>query len=212
MKRRNFVRALIAPAILLPLARAGEPNTEDGALYLISDRPEKYIPLLLTELRHCGLGSGKRPNLRSTFMQESRPPSFTAALNGKVIDLRRSEIASLWRAMQSESPSRRLTILEFAPTAPSSARRGAEVLVKTDGCIIDRLPLSRGAGRVYPVRGGRISVRVENGAARIEDSTCPQKICAFSPPISTAGERIICAPHRFILEIPGRGDWDTTTG
>ncbi len=211
MNRRNFVKILIAPAFILPLTGAGERSAGEGSLYVISDHPERYVPLLLDELRRLGLSKTKEPSLRSARIQESQLPSFTATLNDRVIDFRRPELASLWRRMQSESPSDRLTVIDLGRPR-SFGRQGTEAIIKVDGQIIDRLPLSGSGTRDYPARGGQISVRVAQGAARVVSSNCARKICLSSPPVSAAGERIICAPHRFIMEIPGRGAWDTTTG
>lgn len=211
MNRRNFVKTLIAPAFILPLTGAGERSAGEGSLYVISDHPERYVPLLLDELRRLGLSKTKEPSLRSARIQESQLPSFTATLNDRVIDFRRPELASLWRRMQQEDPSSRLTIVDLGRPR-GLAKHGAEVMVKVDGKIIDGVPLGGGASRIYHLPGGLITVRIAEGAARVVSSSCAQKICLSSPPISSAGERIICAPHRFIMEIPGRKAWDTTTG
>jgi hypothetical protein len=211
MNRRDFVKTLVAPAFIIPLAQAGERGAEEEAIYLISDHPERYVPLLLAELRRLDLIETKTIHLRSTRMEASETPSFTVLLNGRVIDLRRSEMASLWRRMQSESSSDRLTVIDLG-RPQSFGRQGTEAIIKVDGRIIDKLPLSGSGTRHYPARGGQISVRVAQGAARVVSSSCARKICLSSPPVSAAGERIICAPHRFILEIPGRRAWDTTTG
>jgi len=211
MNRRDFVKAVIAPAFIIPLTRARERGPEEKSLYLISGHPEKYVPFLLNELRRLDLIEAKNFRLRSDRMETSETPSFTVLLNGRVIDLRRSQLASLWRRMQTESPSNRLTVIDFG-RPQSSGRQGKEAIIKVDGQIIDRLPLNGSGTRHYPARGGQISVRVAQGAARVVSSSCARKICFSSPPVSSAGERIICAPHRFIMEIPGRGTWDTTTG
>lgn len=211
MNRRDFVRTLVAPAFIWPLTRSGGQGQGQGTLFVISDHPERYVPHLIEELRRQGIAGRNKPSVRSAGIQEFQPPSFTATLNGRVIDLRRPGLASLWQDMQRENASRRLTVVEWGgPGRPD--KQGAEAVVRIDGFIIDRLPLRSNIRRVYPVRGGCITVRTGQGAVRVEDSPCRQKICASSPPISAAGERIICAPARFIIEIPGRGAWDTTTG
>jgi hypothetical protein len=211
MNRRDFVKTLVAPAFIIPLARPGERGAGEKSLYLISGQPEKYVPLLLAELRRLGLIETKPIRLRSARMEAPEMPSFTVLLDGRVIDLRRSELASLWRRMQSESPSDRLTVVDLC-RPQSSIRQGTEAVIKVDGQIIDRIPLSDSGTRNYPARGGQVSVRISQSAARVVSSTCARKICLSSPPVCAAGERIICAPNRFIMEIPGRGDWDTTIG
>ncbi|MBP1766647.1 MAG: NusG domain [Candidatus Aminicenantes bacterium] len=211
MNRRDFVRTLVAPALIWPWTGPGEQGRGEGSLFLLTENPERYIPRLLAELQRMGIVGSRKLSARSAEVQEYKRPSFTAALNGRVIDLRSPGLARLWQAMQREKPSRRLTVIDLAGPGGRGGR-GNEVIIKIEGRTIDRLPLGADAGRVYAVRGGRIAVRTSRGAARVEESTCRHGICASSPPISGAGDRIICAPSRFIMEIPGRGAWDTTTG
>jgi hypothetical protein len=162
-------------------------------------------------MRPLGFGKTKAPRFRTATLRQSRLPSFTATLNGRVIDVRRPALTSLWQRMQCEDPSRRLTIVVWGGTK-ISAGQGAEIVVKVEGNVVDKLPLRHNATRAYAVKGGRIAIEVADGAARVMSSGCAQKICLSSAPISTVGERIICAPHRFIMEIPGLGVWDSTTG
>ncbi|MGD8534841.1 MAG: NusG domain II-containing protein, partial [Candidatus Aminicenantes bacterium] len=44
------------------------------------------------------------------------------------------------------------------------------------------------------------------------EASCHQKICLSHPPVSQAGERVICAPNNFLLEIQGTGLVDTVIG
>jgi hypothetical protein len=55
-------------------------------------------------------------------------------------------------------------------------------------------------------------VRVESGSARVVESPCLHQICRNTPPISLSGERVICAPHHFLLEIQGPSGLDTVIG
>jgi hypothetical protein len=211
MNRRDFIRTLALPAFIWPWIRSEDQGREGGSLIILSDHPERYLARILDELRRLGIIESEKLSVRSAEIRELQPPSFTAGWNGRVIDLRRPNLASLWQSMQRENPSRRLTIVDLAGRDRRGGRR-TEVVIKIGGREVDRLPLGAADGRVYPVAGGRISVRTGRGMARVEESTCRHKICVSSPPISGAGERIICAPGRFIMEIPGRGAWDTTTG
>jgi len=211
MNRRDFVRTLITPILILPWTRSAGSSQGEGSLHLLSDHPEDYLPMLIAELRRLGIKVKRDPIVRSVGVGEPQPPSFTAAWNGRVIDLRRSGLTALWRRMREDGLSRRLTVVDLGEPNRSGGP-AEEAMVKVDGRVVDRLPLKSSACRAYPVRDGHVTVRTGLGFARVTDSSCRQKICASSPPVSRAGERIVCAPGRFILEIPGRGYWDTTTG
>ena len=56
----------------------------------------------------------------------------------------------------------------------------------------------------YPVEGYNgfsLTVIVEDGQVRVEDSTCPDLICQNHAPISNAGEQIVCLPARVVVSV-----------
>jgi len=111
----------------------------------------------------------------------------------------------------SGQPSSLLTTVLFN-NQKTLAPPGKKALVYSEGRVIDELSLSKDAVNTYTNPKGLITVRVEKGKAWIPRASCPHKICCFSPPVSSAGERIICAPSRFLLDIEGPFFIDTSIG
>ena len=89
---------------------------------------------------------------------------------------------------------------------------GEFVSVYQDGRKIAMISLGENVTKSFRARGGRITLRVKNGKAWVSESPCRHKICLHSPPVSIAGERIICAPNHFLLEIKGSPYIDTSIG
>ena len=58
----------------------------------------------------------------------------------------------------------------------------------------------------YPLEGYggfSLTVIVEKGQVRVEESTCPDLICQNHAPISRAGEQIVCLPARLVVSVTG---------
>lgn len=58
----------------------------------------------------------------------------------------------------------------------------------------------------YPLEGYggfSLTVMVEKGQVRVEESTCPDLICQNHVPISRAGEQIVCLPARIVVSVTG---------
>lgn len=91
---------------------------------------------------------------------------------------------------------------------------GNSVRVSVDGERVMELSLLQ-EGR-YPVEGyGGFSLTVvlEAGQVRVEDSTCPDLICQNHAPISRAGEQIVCLPARVVVSVAGEeAEMDAVVG
>lgn len=82
--------------------------------------------------------------------------------------------------------------------------QGGAVTVTVDGAEIGRYSLLRETR--LPVDGyGEFSLTlvVEQGQARVEDSACPDLICQEHTPISRTGEQIVCLPGRVVITVTG---------
>ena len=111
----------------------------------------------------------------------------------------------------SKPESSCLTIASLnGPRQPSAHGRTAAIY--TDGKKRAVLALGKEQSKRYASACGEVVVGIEGGRAVVLASTCRHKICQSSPPASQAGERIICAPNRFLLEIEGPKLVDTVTG
>jgi hypothetical protein len=155
-----------------------------------------------------------RAHLRLSFgpLRSPSRPSFTFVREGRIWDVRSRKLRNLWNAMgQSSQTSASLTIAGFRPE-PRLGTPGRFAAAYRDGRLRERFPLDRAGDVSFPTRGGVLVVRVERGAARIVHSPCRHQICRYTPPISKAGERVVCAPSHFLLEIQGPAGLDTVIG
>ena len=245
MDRRRFLHTFLTAPALTPLLLAAKQPHHSGELFLISEEPEDYLPVLLAEsagflpaagktfafisphprqqpLRHRLERRGwvpaavpSRAHLTLSFSPLRSParPSFTFVREGRIWDVRSRKLRALWDAMgQRSRPSVSLTIAGFRPE-PHHGTPGRFAAVYQDGRLRERLPLDRAETASFPTRrGGALVVRVEKGAARVVESPCRHQICLCTPPISMAGERVICAPHHLLLEIQGPSGLDTVIG
>jgi hypothetical protein len=137
-----------------------------------------------------------------TLHQPARP-SFTLVKEGKIWDVRSWNLRSLWQEMaQNQTPSLSLTVASLTRPGPGSDA-GEFVAVYMNGHKKEALPLNKNLQRSYETHSGRIAVQITNGSAHVLNSSCRHKICLYSPPVSLSGERIICAPNFFLLEVRG---------
>lgn len=85
---------------------------------------------------------------------------------------------------------------------PKAAGNTATVTV--DGETVLELSLLQEERRSLEGYGGfSLTVIVENGQVRVEESTCPDLICQKHAPIFRAGEQIVCLPARVVVGITG---------
>ena len=187
-----------------------------GNTYLIHDPKAQEGPLH-NALRASGLIPA-RPGEKAHMTVSSSPlasparPSFTLARGGKVWDLRSSTLLNLWSEMNRlGSRSNRMTVLSFHPR-PSERMSGKTVSFYRDGKKIKTVSLRQDFFHSFQGGKGEISVRVKDGQVWVPQSSCRFKICTHCAPVSYAGERIICAPNHFLLEVDGPSPVDAIIG
>jgi hypothetical protein len=243
MDRRHFLKTVFYAPLLSPFLARFRTTDSSSRLYLITDSPPLYLPLLLRELRTAGLISGHRfsflhpspfdKELLHSLVQtgwESVPtcsqpafslsfdrldhqadPSFALVKDGKIRDIRSSHLASLWMRMKrNQSPSSLLTVVSFDDKPSRLA--GRSVSVYQDGHKIDMLDLDKNILKSFSTAKGSIIIKIKDSKARIIESSCREKICCFSPSIYLAGDRIICAPNHFLLDVERTASVDTSIG
>ena len=98
----------------------------------------------------------------------------------------------------------------------------ASCLGKTEGdvCVLRTpdgervLDLSSNPVLVITSNGIDLRIVVENGEARVEYSSCPDKLCVRSGNISKAGQTAVCVPAKLslIIETEDGGDADFIIG
>lgn len=140
-------------------------------------------------------------SFRTLFQPAS--PSFTLVKDGTIWDVRSWNLRSLWQEMaQNHAPSSFLTVASL--TRQDSGRSAGEIVtVFMNGHKRETFPLKKNLRRSYATHLGHITVQIANGNARVTESSCRHKICLYSPSVSLSGERIICAPNHFLLEVQG---------
>lgn len=93
-----------------------------------------------------------------------------------------------------------------------TARTGGQLVVTTpEGEQI--YPLSRNESFEIVSRGITLSIVIEDGAAYVKDSTCPDGVCRSTRAVSKRGETVLCAPAGVTLTVRGGdGDVDFVAG
>jgi hypothetical protein len=126
--------------------------------------------------------------------------------------VRSAALSDKWESMRKGALlSSCLTIASFGPPKTSRAP-GSTINVVHNGKKIEGLNLKDHTSRAFSVEGGSISIRIDGGRAWIERAPCDHKICASTSPVSFPGERILCAPCRFFIEVTGNRVFDTLIG
>jgi len=145
-------------------------------------------------------------------LQNNVLPSFTLVKSGKIWDIRLRKLYTLWEELnKNHNPVSSMTITS-SKNSYRTLSEGKAVSIYTDGVKTERLPLKKDFTRTFQTKNGHITVQVENGSASILESSCKHKICLSTPPITRAGERIICVPNHFLLEIEAENSIDTVIG
>jgi len=146
-----------------------------------------------------------------SFLQQNARPSFSLVQGGKIQDIRTDSLLRLWRKMNQLPPSLGLTTATFKQQ-PQSTSPAEAVSVYQNGQAVAKLSLQTDTERSFPASLGQINVRINHGSAIVSESSCRFQICRHTAPITLPGERIICAPNHFLLEIDGPGRVDTIIG
>ncbi len=81
---------------------------------------------------------------------------------------------------------------------------GAQVVLARGGEELGRYALDKPCRvEVAGANGFSLTLVVEDGAAHVEESTCPDLICQRHAPISKAGESIVCLPGQVSVSVEG---------
>ena len=84
---------------------------------------------------------------------------------------------------------------------------GAYVIIRVDGEETARYSLEDNGE--YALNGGTNILKIENGAARIIEAECPDKLCINFGTIDEGGETITCLPNKLTVTVYGKdGDVD----
>ena len=165
-----------------------------------------------TGWRYASMPSGADLNLTFSYLHDKALPSFTFIKDGRIWDIRSRELLSIWTEMNKNGrASSLLTIVSFKKKQTPLLQGGfADILI--NGRRAERISLRKEYSKLFRTQRGNIAVMVKEGKAWVSDSSCRNKICVCSSPVSMSGNRIICAPNHFLLEVIGSHTIDTSIG
>ncbi|MGI6269797.1 MAG: NusG domain II-containing protein [Candidatus Howiella sp.] len=86
---------------------------------------------------------------------------------------------------------------------------GRTVRVEADGRLYGRWSLSEDAEIDI---GGHNLLRIEGGEVVMQSADCPDGLCVAQPPISAAGQSIVCLPNRVVATVEGKPETDAVAG
>lgn len=144
-------------------------------------------------------------------LQVNALPSFTMVKGGKVWDMRSWRLRSLWEEMKKKDPPSSCLTVVSSKNQHSRLAAGDSVSVYIEGLKRGEYSLREERSVSFPGQNGPITIQIAGGEARVMESSCQGRICLCSPPVSRAGERIICAPNHFFMEVQG-SSVDTVIG
>lgn len=79
---------------------------------------------------------------------------------------------------------------------------GGTVQVRVAGAVTAGYPLDVDASyTVTGANGGTNLLVIEDGAARIEEASCPDGVCVHTGRIRRNGQSIVCLPNQVVVEI-----------
>lgn len=79
---------------------------------------------------------------------------------------------------------------------------GGTVQVRVAGAVTAGYPLDVDASyTITGVNGGTNLLVIEDGAARIEEASCPDGVCVHTGRIRRNGQSIVCLPNQVVVEI-----------
>jgi hypothetical protein len=85
--------------------------------------------------------------------------------------------------------------------------QGKTVEVYKNGQLVASYPLDE--NRAFEV--GNIRIEIFEGAVKVAESDCPDKLCVHSSAISASGSTIICVPNKVVIKITGKAEVEGVT-
>ena len=80
---------------------------------------------------------------------------------------------------------------------------GSRVIVERDGTVLFTATLHETKEVFLDGPAGGLTLAIANGAVRVSEAGCRDKICVRMAAISRAGEWIACVPNRLIVRVEG---------
>lgn len=93
-----------------------------------------------------------------------------------------------------------------------SSKKGAYVIIKVEGNIAKRLPLSQNMNiEIHGKNGGTNTVVIKDGYVSVTHASCPDHYCVKYKKINKSNETIVCLPNEMVIEIesPKKHEYDS---
>ena len=94
----------------------------------------------------------------------------------------------------------------FLYGAPSHS--GKYVEIEINGSVSQVLALDEDRVLEIETEGGKNTLEIKDGYAKITEADCPDKICQKHQKICRSGESIICLPHKLVISITDKSGDD----
>jgi hypothetical protein len=204
---------MFIPSIFEELERYG--LVEGHNFTFLNSHPEqKSLSEILSKKGWKFVSSQSQTNLliSSNRLHHPTRSSFSLIKGGSILDIRTNHLKSIWNEMHfHRAPSKWLTTISFQPKK-IDLYPGKYVSISINGHRIKKIPLNKNFSAVYQAHKGFVKIEIEQGKALVSGSSCVHQICKATLPVQYSGERIICAPNRFFLEIQGTHSIDAIIG
>ena len=85
------------------------------------------------------------------------------------------------------------------------AKSGATVEVRVAGKTVASYSLQKNRTIELEGEGGSNTLVIEGGKAWMTEADCPDGLCLGMGKISSAGQSIVCLPHKLVVEVKSEG-------
>lgn len=84
--------------------------------------------------------------------------------------------------------------------------KNAVAVVYVDGVEYGRYPLGQDTQVLIESADGYNNLVIRDGYARVEEASCPDKLCMNHGKINKNGETLVCLPNKVVIEIENGED------
>lgn len=85
----------------------------------------------------------------------------------------------------------------------NTLKNGKTAVVKVDNEVVFSADLGEDCSQKITTENGYNIIEIKDGAVRVKEADCRDKICVNHRPISKTGETVVCLPHKLVVEIEG---------
>ncbi|MGQ0722354.1 MAG: NusG domain II-containing protein [Candidatus Eiseniibacteriota bacterium] len=115
-------------------------------------------------------------------------------------------LRGIWSAMTAADRVASFGLLALSCALALGLRaeaRPARAVVLSGRTVVAELPLDQDATLSVRGRIGELIVTVANGAVRVSESSCPQRLCVAMGERRRPGEMLACVPNAVLVRLEG---------